>query len=49
MFLVCCDYSYYHRRVYDLINLDYGSIPDHGLSYSLGYSLSLDYNNINSL
>ena len=49
MLLVCYGYSYYYRRVYNFNDLDYGFIFDHGLGYSLSYSLSPDYNNIGGL
>ena len=49
MLLVYYNYSYYYRRVYSLVNPDYGFISNHGLNYSLDYSLSPDYNNIGSL
>ena len=45
MFLVYYNYNYYYRYIYSLISLNYGFIS----SYSLGYSLGSDYNNINSL
>ena len=49
MLLVYYNHSHYYKRVYSLVNLDYGFISNHGLSYSLNYSLGPDYNNINSL
>ena len=49
MLLVCYGHSYYHRRVYDLINLNYGSIPDHNINYGLGYGLGPNYDDISGL
>ena len=49
MLLICYSYNYYHRRVYNLVNLNYSFIPNYSLDYDLDYGLSPDYNNINSL
>ena len=49
MLLVCYGYSYCYKRVYNLINLNYGFIFDYSLNYGLGYSLDSNYNNIGGL
>ena len=49
MLLICYGYSYCHRHVCGLINLDYGFIFNYDLGYNLNYGFGPGYNSIGGL